>query len=304
MNRTFLFVIAMAVMLSSCSTGQSYIEGPKEDTGVIGDIGQLPDSLKLRDLGEGLVKYMLEFNFKSGIKDQINPLDEKTTNYIIDNQSLPGTPQFNPDQIAPGQVEIVYSNGSIGMFDLVKGSFANFELSPNLIPPAEMSYSGEKRPMTPQMAEKIAKLWFGQLNIDLSNYEARPINVAEPTSVVFMEKLADNDVTSPNYVKALVSYWGMIVTFEIHIGPTPKIGTKPEFDADAIMEKAKKFLGVQEDFKLDVTPIRIIKRKYFEDKNILKYTDRLAWFVDASGYNLQSRNTILVLDAHTGLPLE
>lgn len=304
MNRFWLLLI-IAVMACSCGgSAVQYMEGPKDFTGEIGKIVDIPNQSDLREMGDNLQEYMLEFNFKSGITSQLNPLNQEQTDYIFDTQKYAGTPQINPDFKAPGKVEIVYTNGSIAKLDRVTNKFTSFELTANAVPPADVEYSGERREMTPQLAEKIARLWFDRYNFDLKNYQLSPISVKGSTSVVFTEKLADSDVSSPNYVKAMISYWGMVESFEINVGPTPSIGTKPTLGQTEIIDKAKQFLALPADFELKLSPVRVIKRVYTEEKNKLTYTDKLAWFIDASGYKIESRNQILTLDAHTGLPIQ
>lgn len=304
MNRFWLLLI-IAVMACSCggSTAQ-YIEGPKDFTGEIGKLATIPDQSTLREMGDNLQEYMLEFNFKSGISGQLNPLGQEQTDYIFDTQKYAGTPQINPDYKAPNKFEIVFSNGSIAKLDKVTMKFTALELTPNAIPPADIEYSGERREMTAELAEKIARFWFDRYNFDLKNFQLNPITVGQSTSVVFTEKLADTDVSSPNYVKALISYWGMVEGFEINVGPTPTIGTKPTLGQDEIIDKAKQFLALPTDFNLNVKPARVIKRIYKEENEKLTYTDKLAWFIDASGYKIESRNQILTLDAHTGMPIQ
>lgn len=303
MNRFWLLLI-VAVMTCSCGSTAHYVEGPKELTSDIGKLGAIPDQSALRDMGDSLQEYMLEFNYKSGIDGQLNPLSQEQTDYIFNTQKFAGTPQLNPDYKAPGKVEIVFSNGSIGKLDMVTTKFTSFELSTNTTPPADIEYSGERREMTPELAEKIARFWFDRYNFDLKNFQLNPITIGQDTSVVFTEKLADADVSSPNYVKALISYWGMIEGFEINVGPVPTIGTKPTLVEGEIINKAKQFLALPTDFNLNIKPVRVIKRVYKEENGKLAFTDRLAWFIDASGYKIESRNQILTLDAHTGMPIQ
>ncbi|NTU61312.1 MAG: hypothetical protein HGA95_03175 [Caldiserica bacterium] len=302
MNRFWLLLI-VAVMACSCGGSIHYIDGPKELTSDIGKLGAIPDQSALRDMGDSLQEYMLEFNYKSGIDGQLNPLDQEETDYILESQKYAGTPQLNPDFMAPGKLEIVFSNGSIATLDKISLKFISFELTSNVVPPADIEYSGQRREMTPELAEKIARLWFDRYNFDLKNFQLNTITVKGSTSVVFTEKLADPDVSSPNYVKAVVSHWGMIERFDINVGPTPTIGTKPTLDDSQIVEKSKQFLALPADFDLKVKPARVIKRVYAEENGKLSFTDKLAWFIDASGYDLSSRNQILTLDAHTGMPI-
>ncbi|MBP7732657.1 MAG: hypothetical protein KA140_02700 [Caldisericia bacterium] len=304
MNRFWLLLI-IAVMTSSCGgSATQYIEGSKDFTGEIGKIVDIPNQSDLREMGDSLQEYMLEFNFKSGISGQLNPLTQEQTDYIFDAQKYAGTPQINPDYKAPGKVEIVFSNGSIAKLDKVTLKFTALELTSNAVPPADIEYSGERREMTAELAEKIARFWFDRYNFDLKNFQLNPITVGQSTSVVFTEKLADSDVASPNYIKAVINYWGMIEGFEINVGPTPTIGTKPTLGETGIKDKAKQFLALPTDFELNVIPVRVIKRIYKEENGKLTFTDKLAWFIDASGYKIESRNQILTLDAHTGMPIQ
>lgn len=303
MKKLCLAVIIAVLTSVSCGSSHVYMEGPKEFKGVAGEMKAIPDSVPLRDLADGLQKYMLEFNFKSGASGQVNPLSDEETQYMLDRKYEAGTPQINPQAIIPGKAEIVYSNGSIGNYDRITGRFSSFELSPDLIPPADLSVSNNRN-LTKDIVERIARLWFGQIDIDIKNYRANPFEIMEPTTIVFQEELKDPDTKSPNYVKAIINHWGMIVRYDINIGPTPTIGTKPTLDANEIMKKARLFLAVAEDFKLDVTPVSVIKRIYSEERDELVYKDVLAWFIDASAYKISTRNPILTLDAHTGLPVE
>ena len=301
-----LFAIAIIVLLAAgCGgTTETFMDGPKEDKGIVGALKPLPDEVQLRDLGDGMQKYVMEFNFKGGIAGQINPLTNEQTTYLLEEKASAGSPQINPDVKVAGNVEIVYTNGSIGQFDKTTGRFSTFEISPDLVPPMDIEYSGENRKMTEEIAIRIAKLWFKQIDIDITNYKANPITVAETTEVVMTEMLRDTGTISPNYVKVLINHWGMIVKYENHTGPTPKIGTKPTLDKEAIIEKAKGFLAVPKDFDLNINPIKVIKRIYSEEKDNLVYFDRLAWFIDASGLKLEARNQILTLNAHTGMPIQ
>lgn len=303
MNRFWLILVVVA-LVCSCGSAGSYIEGPKEFNGQIGMMPQMPDEETLRDMGDKLQEYLLKFNFTANIEGQLNPLDKEQTDFILQNNVTAGTPQINPDYRAPGKAEIVFTNGSIALLDKVKSSFTSFELSPDNIPPIDLEYSGQRREMTEELAEKIARIWFDRFNFDLGNYKLNKITVGNSTSVVFTEKLEDSDVSSPNYVRAVIGYWGMIEKFDIVVGPKPTIGTKPTLDQKQIIEKAKLLLALPAEFNLDVKPHRVIKRLYNEENGKLMYTDKLAWFIDATGYKIESRNQILTLDAHTGMPIQ
>lgn len=303
MKRLTLVVVIAVLACVSCGSTHVYIEGPKEFNGVAGKMKAIPDSVAMRDLADGLQKYMLEFNFKAGIDGQLNPLNAEETSYLIDNKYEAGTPQLNPKAIIPGKAEIVFTNGSIGNFDRTTGRFSSYELSPDLVPPVDLAVP-QNRNLTRDIAERVAKLWFKQIDIDIANYRANPFEITEPTTIVFQEVLKDPDTKSPNYVRAIVNHWGMIIRYDVNIGPTPTIGTKPTLDSGEIMKKAKLFLGFADDFNLNATPTMVIKRIYSEEKDELVYKDVLAWFIDASAYKTTSRNPILTLDAHTGMPIE
>jgi hypothetical protein len=292
------------VLVCSCGNAGTYIEGPKEYTGSIGTLSKMPDQTVIQDMGDNILQYMIKFNFSAGINGQLNPLNAEQTDYILQNETSVGMPQINPDYVSPGKLEIVFSNGPIAILDKVSMKLTSFELPQNLIPPIDIEYLGEKREMTQELAEKIARIWFDRFNFDLGNYKLNKITIGNSTSVVFTEKLEDPDVSSPNYVRAVISYWGMIEKFDIVVGPKPTIGTKPTLDESQIIDKAKSFLALPAEFNLDMKPYRVIKRLFKEENGKLNYTDKLAWFVDASGYKIESRNQILTLDGHSGLPIQ
>lgn len=303
MNR-FWLVSVVIVLVCSCGNAGMYVEGPKENTGPIGILAQLPDQIALRDMGDNLQEYMLKFNFTADINGQLNPLDREQTDYILQDFATAGTPQVNPDYVTPGKKEIVFSNGSIAILDMITSKFTSFELSPDVVPPKDIEFSGQRREMTEELAEKLARIWFDRYNFDLGGYKLNKIKTGDSTSVVFTEKLDDPDVSSPNYVRAVINYWGMIEKFDIVAGPKPTIGTKPTLDENQINDKAKTLLALPADFNLNVIPHRVIKRIYREENGKLMFTDKLAWFIDATGYKIESRNQILTLDAHTGLPIQ
>lgn len=293
--------ILLCVILASC--GVSYMEGPLSAEYEIGRIGPVPDSLTLREMGEKMQSELAHFNYTVDFEGKINILNQEEREYSARQAQTIGTPSVqNNDAVKVFEVFVAYEDGSMGRIDLVSQKFTKFSISSLYNPPrAESADIQANRPVTLDIAERAARMWFDRIGIDLTGYKLKETEAKNEPYVflTYIQELPDTSIQSPNIVKAIVDFWGMVVTFEVNVGPTPKIGTKPVISEEKAYENAVSSIGFPADYKPKFEFARAIKRTYEKRSDVVFAKDKLIFFADLTKEQSSSK-AFAEIDAETG----
>ncbi len=301
MKKTAFVALLLCLALASC--GVMYLEGPDTNRYEIGDVMTQPDQARLRELGEQMQQMMVEFNFKVEMEGRINVLDQAQRDYNVNAARDTGTPEIKKVLgIYPGQVFVNYTKGSLGKLDLIKDRFAQFKLSGTYSPPMPTPYDMDNnRELTFAIVERVGKAFFKRLGIEADNFEAAtPRSMAPPVTLFFFEDIADKSIQSPNRLKVVIDFWGMVVEFERDDGPAPKIATRPDISMEQAKEIARKNIGMNEGQKFVNDPLLAVRRTRAIESGKLFFDDSLVWFFDISKEPLEKGFVSLSIDAHSG----
>jgi hypothetical protein len=283
------------------------MEGPLSKEYEIGKIGSVPEGLFLREIGEKMQSELVHFNYTVDFEGKINILNQEERDYSVSQADETGSPSMQKDDSAKiFESSMAYDRGSVGTINLVTMKFTKFSISPVLNPPkAEYGDIEANRPITLDIADRAARMWFDRIGVDLTGYKLKEKDAKNGSYVylTYMQELPDSSIQSPNNVKAIVDFWGMVLTFEINIGPTPAIGTKPVISEEMAYEKTVAHIGFPTDYKPKIEFKRAIKRTYEQKNEILYAKDRLIYFADLTKEQVSSRAFIEV-DAENGQILQ
>lgn len=297
--------LLFCAVLASC--GVSYMEGPLSAEYEIGKMSSVPESLILREMGEKMQSELVHFNYTVDFDGKINILNQEERDYSVNQADETGTPTVQKDDTAKiFESSVIYERGSVGTINLVTMNFTKFSISPVLNPPkAVYEDIRANRPITLDIADRAARMWFERIGVDLTGYKLREKDAKNDSyvSLTYLQELPDSSIQSPNNLKAIVDFWGMVLTFEINIGPTPTIGTKPAISEEMAYEKAVANIGFPNDYKPKIDFKRAIKRTYEQKNGILYAKDRLIYFADLTKEQVSSR-AFVELDAENGQILQ
>lgn len=299
--RKIMSCLLFCAVLASC--GITYMEGPLSAEYEIGKIGSVPESLILREMGEKMQSELAHFNYTVDFEGKINILNQEERDYSVSQAGEAGTPTVQKDDSARiFESNVAYERGSLGRIDLTTMKFTKFSISPVLNPPkAEPSDIQENRPITLDIADRAAKMWFERIGVDLAGYKLKETEAKNDSYVflTYIQELPDSSIQSPNLAKAIVDFWGMVVTFEVNMGPTPKIGTKPVISEEKAYESTVASIGFPTDYKPKIEFKRAIKRTFEKRNDVLFAKDRLIYFADLTKEQGSSK-AFVELDAETG----